>query len=273
MESTGVPARIQISAASAKLIGDAGTHVLEYRGKVAAKGKGEVDTYWVSASCTPRLPSGLASLGRGAGGVRLGSSRRLALTRRALPRPAHAPQLCGRCDGEISVLAPSSTHGSDQPSEMDNDMDVVDAMIAQCASQQLNHAVSNTTGDVVVRAAPRLPEPPAAPARSRGTLLFSSPTLKPAARPALLQHRSVSVENIQEEDPSASSRRVDSAAGAASGDPASDEARGANGGVPANGAAGNGAAAIQPATSGSAGSAAAAGAAKAKQEKGGGGDG
>lgn len=48
MESTGVPTKIQVSAASAALLEAAGTHVLEYRGKVAAKGKGEVDTYWVS---------------------------------------------------------------------------------------------------------------------------------------------------------------------------------------------------------------------------------
>ena len=47
MESTGAPGRVQVSATTAALLREAGVHALEYRGKVAAKGKGELDTYWL----------------------------------------------------------------------------------------------------------------------------------------------------------------------------------------------------------------------------------
>ena len=47
MESTGQAGRVQVSAATASLLKAAGCHELEYRGKVAAKGLGEVDTYWL----------------------------------------------------------------------------------------------------------------------------------------------------------------------------------------------------------------------------------
>ena len=47
MESTGEPGRIQVSAATMQLLRAGGRHELQYRGKVAAKGKGELDTYWL----------------------------------------------------------------------------------------------------------------------------------------------------------------------------------------------------------------------------------
>jgi class 3 adenylate cyclase len=47
MESTGCAGRIQVSAATEQLLRNAGRHTVEYRGKVEAKGKGLVDTYWL----------------------------------------------------------------------------------------------------------------------------------------------------------------------------------------------------------------------------------
>lgn len=47
VESTGAPGRVQVSATTAKLLMESGVHALEYRGKVSAKGKGELDTYWL----------------------------------------------------------------------------------------------------------------------------------------------------------------------------------------------------------------------------------
>ncbi len=51
MESCGQSGRIQCSAATAALLrgpdGQAGRHVLSYRGQVEAKGKGLVDAYWL----------------------------------------------------------------------------------------------------------------------------------------------------------------------------------------------------------------------------------
>jgi class 3 adenylate cyclase len=47
MESTGQAGRIQVSAATAELLRAAATHTLRYRGKVAAKGKGELDAFWL----------------------------------------------------------------------------------------------------------------------------------------------------------------------------------------------------------------------------------
>ena len=48
MESTGEAGRIQVSAATAELLrAGGGAHALRYRGKVAAKGKGELDTFWL----------------------------------------------------------------------------------------------------------------------------------------------------------------------------------------------------------------------------------
>ena len=46
MESTGLAGRIQVSETTATLLRAGGCHSLEYRGKIAAKGKGELDTFW-----------------------------------------------------------------------------------------------------------------------------------------------------------------------------------------------------------------------------------
>jgi len=61
MESTGTPGRVQCSEATARLLQDAETFELEYRGKTAAKGKGEMDTYWLvgRTSGTPFIATGL----------------------------------------------------------------------------------------------------------------------------------------------------------------------------------------------------------------------
>ena len=50
MESTGETGRIQVSAAAEELLRAGGRHTLRYRGKVAAKGKGELDTFWLEAA-------------------------------------------------------------------------------------------------------------------------------------------------------------------------------------------------------------------------------
>jgi len=47
MESNGAAGKIQVSGTTAALLQQAGVHTLEYRGKIAAKGKGELDTYWL----------------------------------------------------------------------------------------------------------------------------------------------------------------------------------------------------------------------------------
>jgi len=47
MESTSIAGRIQVSAATATLLARRGEHALEYRGRVAAKGKGELETHWL----------------------------------------------------------------------------------------------------------------------------------------------------------------------------------------------------------------------------------
>lgn len=47
MESTSEAGRIQASAEAAQLLREGGSHVLEFRGMTFAKGKGEVETYWV----------------------------------------------------------------------------------------------------------------------------------------------------------------------------------------------------------------------------------
>jgi hypothetical protein len=52
MESTGLPGRVQVSGTTAALLDAAGYHSLEYRGKVAAKGKGELETFWLLARST-----------------------------------------------------------------------------------------------------------------------------------------------------------------------------------------------------------------------------
>ena len=49
MESTGQPGQIQVSDATAALLrASTASFRLRYRGRVAAKGKGEVDTWWLS---------------------------------------------------------------------------------------------------------------------------------------------------------------------------------------------------------------------------------
>ena len=48
MESTGEAGRIQASASTAEALRAAGaSHTLRFRGKVAAKGKGEMETFWL----------------------------------------------------------------------------------------------------------------------------------------------------------------------------------------------------------------------------------
>ena len=47
MESTGAPGRVQASEATARLLLASGMFSLQYRGKVNAKGKGELVTYWL----------------------------------------------------------------------------------------------------------------------------------------------------------------------------------------------------------------------------------
>ena len=47
MESTGAGGKIQVSAASAKLLLDGGRHSLQRRGMVDVKGKGRVTTFWL----------------------------------------------------------------------------------------------------------------------------------------------------------------------------------------------------------------------------------
>jgi Adenylate and Guanylate cyclase catalytic domain len=47
MESTGVAGRVQVSETTAQLLRDSAQFELEYRGKVNAKGKGTLDTYWL----------------------------------------------------------------------------------------------------------------------------------------------------------------------------------------------------------------------------------
>ena len=48
MESTGEAGRVQVSGSTAEALRAAGApHALRYRGKTQAKGKGELDTYWL----------------------------------------------------------------------------------------------------------------------------------------------------------------------------------------------------------------------------------
>lgn len=47
MESTGVAGRVQVSETTAQLLRDSAQFELEYRGKVNAKGKGTLETYWL----------------------------------------------------------------------------------------------------------------------------------------------------------------------------------------------------------------------------------
>lgn len=47
MESTGAPGRVQVSQETARLLHKAGCFALDYRGKVEAKGKGSMDTFWL----------------------------------------------------------------------------------------------------------------------------------------------------------------------------------------------------------------------------------
>ena len=48
MESTGEAGRVQVSGATAEALRQTNApHVLRYRGKTEAKGKGELDTYWL----------------------------------------------------------------------------------------------------------------------------------------------------------------------------------------------------------------------------------
>jgi hypothetical protein len=47
MESTGEAERIQVSASTAALLRAGGRHALERRGTITAKGKGELETFWL----------------------------------------------------------------------------------------------------------------------------------------------------------------------------------------------------------------------------------
>jgi class 3 adenylate cyclase len=69
MESTGEAQRIQVSASTEALLRVGGRHVLSYRGKTEAKGKGLVDTYWLTGV---QEPPPLASAGDGS--VRRGAA-------------------------------------------------------------------------------------------------------------------------------------------------------------------------------------------------------
>ena len=48
MESTGEPRRVQCSAATAALLLNSGRHTLRRRGLIVVKGKGTVETYWLT---------------------------------------------------------------------------------------------------------------------------------------------------------------------------------------------------------------------------------
>jgi hypothetical protein len=48
MESTGEPRRVQCSAATAALLLNSGRHTLRRRGVIAVKGKGSVETFWLT---------------------------------------------------------------------------------------------------------------------------------------------------------------------------------------------------------------------------------
>jgi adenylate cyclase len=47
MESHGVPGRIHVSAATFELLEE--SFLLEERGKISVKGKGEMETYWLKS--------------------------------------------------------------------------------------------------------------------------------------------------------------------------------------------------------------------------------
>ncbi len=47
MESTGEAERIQVSASTASLLRSGWRHTLERRGTITAKGKGELETFWL----------------------------------------------------------------------------------------------------------------------------------------------------------------------------------------------------------------------------------
>ena len=70
MESTGEAGRIQVSAATAELLRPtAARHALQYRGKVEAKGKGMMDTFWLTAALLPSPAGGGGASGGGGAAV------------------------------------------------------------------------------------------------------------------------------------------------------------------------------------------------------------
>ena len=126
MESTGQPGRVQVSATTAALLRDAGVHTLEYRGKVSAKGKGELDTYWLlnrhtgtpyRAPLPDRRSSGISGIsgsggfgiGRRASGLSVSRTSAFSIGRSSAASSVsdHAEQL-----SSIAVEGPGSREGS-----------------------------------------------------------------------------------------------------------------------------------------------------------------
>jgi hypothetical protein len=94
MESTGEAERIQVSASTAALLRAGGRHALERRGTITAKGKGELETFWLlppppesavaaaqaaaeegGGACEPAAAEVAAGEGGGGGGGGGGSGR------------------------------------------------------------------------------------------------------------------------------------------------------------------------------------------------------
>jgi class 3 adenylate cyclase len=62
MESTGEAGRIQVSAATEALLRPDGRHLLEARGTVLAKGKGELRTCWLTGDAPTPLAEDAAAM-------------------------------------------------------------------------------------------------------------------------------------------------------------------------------------------------------------------
>ena len=77
MESTGEMGRIQVSAAAEELLRAGGRHTLRYRGKVAAKGKGELETYWLQPPMLARPSRRNSASGLRGGGAASAAEQRV----------------------------------------------------------------------------------------------------------------------------------------------------------------------------------------------------